>query len=470
MSTLWSGRFTSAPDTEVFEYGKSLAVDRRLRRRRHHRQPGVGRGARPRRRAARRRMSRAIVARTRRDPGRGATPIRALIEHATDEDVHSFVERELIARIGDAGRRLHTGRSRNEQVSRRFPAVPPAADPRGSDARSRLLVEALAHQAESAGQAVMPSYTHLRRAQPVLVAHVWLSHAAAFRRDVDRFETARHEADVMPLGSGAIAGTAYDDRRASGWPSRLGFSRMSPNSIDTSGDRDFVASFLFACSMAMVHLSRLAEDVILFSSEEFGFSRGPRLGRHRIEPDAAEEESGSARARARQVGKGHRSAHRLADDDERPAARLQQGSAGGQGGRLRGRGPHDRVRAHDGDGHPNAHAAARASPAPPRPVCCSPPRSPTISSRAACRSGPRTRSPAASCVTSTRAAGLQSAHARRLAQVSRALRRGRGFASSRPKRQSPPRKRRSPPPRRRRRGAGRDEGVAQDDGRTKAFT
>jgi argininosuccinate lyase len=132
------------------------------------------------------------------------------------------------------------------------------------------VVGALADQAAAAGDATMPSYTHMRRAQPVLVAHVWLSHAAAFRRDVDRFEVARREADAMPLGSGAIAGTPYavDVRFLA---NRLGFSRVVANSIDASSDRDFVASFLYGCSMAMIHLSRLAEDVILFSGEEFGF-------------------------------------------------------------------------------------------------------------------------------------------------------------------------------------------------------
>jgi len=128
----------------------------------------------------------------------------------------------------------------------------------------------------------------------VLVAHVWLSHAAAFRRDVDRLDDARHDADVLPLGSGAIAGTAYDiDVHA--LANRLGFTRVSSNSIDTSGDRDFVASFLFACSLAMVHLSRLAEDVILFSSEEFGFleihdsvSTGSSLMPQKKNPDPLE--------------------------------------------------------------------------------------------------------------------------------------------------------------------------------------
>jgi len=125
-------------------------------------------------------------------------------------------------------------------------------------------------QAERAGTAVMPSYTHLRRAQPVLVSHVWLAHAAAIRRDVERLGRAREEADALPLGSGAIAGTSY--RVDTAWlADELGFSKVVANSIDSSGDRDFAASFLYACALAMVHLSRLAEDVVLFTSEEFGF-------------------------------------------------------------------------------------------------------------------------------------------------------------------------------------------------------
>ena len=156
-----------------------------------------------------------------------------MLDRADDEDVHAFVERELVARIGDAGKRLHTGRSRNEQVSvdfrlylrRRIPVLQRAVV---------SVVEALVAQAELAGDATMPSYTHLRRAQPVLVAHVWLSHAAALRRDWDRFETARHEADLMPLGSGAIAGTSYAVDTAF-LAKTLGFSRVTLNSIDTSG-------------------------------------------------------------------------------------------------------------------------------------------------------------------------------------------------------------------------------------------
>ena len=266
-TALWSGRFDGEPDAEVFAYGKSLAVDRRLI---DDDITGSQAWAEALGRAG------VLAADDVTAIVKGLDAVRAavqadpaLLERAADEDVHSFVERELVSRVGDAGRRLHTGRSRNEQVSvdfrlylrRRIVEVQAAV---------RVLIEALAHQAERAGQAVMPSYTHLRRAQPVLVAHMWLSHAAAFRRDVERLDAARHEADYMPLGSGAIAGTAYDvdvDWLAR----RLGFSRVVSNSIDASGDRDFVASFLFAGSMVMVHLSRLAEDVILMSTDEFGF-------------------------------------------------------------------------------------------------------------------------------------------------------------------------------------------------------
>ncbi|HXT70389.1 MAG TPA: argininosuccinate lyase [Vicinamibacterales bacterium] len=267
MSSLWSGRFDSAPDKEVFDYGKSLSVDKRLAE-----DDITGSQAWAEALGKAGVLSAADVSAI----VGGLEAIRAAVranpavfDAAADEDIHSFVERELIERIGDAGKRLHTGRSRNEQVSvdfrlylrRRIPEIQRAI---------ATLVGALAHQASSAGLATMPSYTHMRRAQPVLVAHAWLSHAAAFRRDVDRLEVARVEADLMPLGSGAIAGTAYDiDVKF--LADRLGFTRVTANSIDTSGDRDFVATFLYACSMTMVHLSRLAEDLILFSGEEFGF-------------------------------------------------------------------------------------------------------------------------------------------------------------------------------------------------------
>src|SRR6186997_443800 len=263
---LWSGRFDSAPDPAAFDFGVSFPFDRRLF------DDDVTGSL-----AWAEALARAGVLDAA-DSKAIAEGLTAILEqgrkdpswvNGDDEDVHSFVERQLVARIGDAGKRLHTGRSRNEQVSvdfrlylrRRVPVI---------QAAMARLIDALAHQAALAGAATMPSYTHMRRAQPVLVAHAWLAHAAVLRRDVDRFEYARDEADIMPLGSGAIAGTAYAiDVNA--LARRLGFTRVSRNSIDTSSDRDFVATFLYACSMAMVHLSRLAEDVILWSGEEFGF-------------------------------------------------------------------------------------------------------------------------------------------------------------------------------------------------------
>jgi argininosuccinate lyase len=202
----------------------------------------------------------AVLERGRADPG---------FVDGADEDVHSFVERQLIERVGDAGRRLHTGRSRNEQVSldlrlylrRRIPLLQRAIE---------HLVAALAGRAAAAGDALMPAFTHFRPAQPVLVAHFFLAHTAPLRRDHDRFAAARAEADALPLGSGAIAGTSYpvDVEELA---RDLGFSRVVANSIDASSDRDFAAAFLFCCALTMVHLSRLAEDLIILSGDGHAF-------------------------------------------------------------------------------------------------------------------------------------------------------------------------------------------------------
>jgi argininosuccinate lyase len=264
--TLWSGRFEVSPDPKAFDFGISFGVDRAL-----FEDDVRGSLAWAEALGAAGVLSpedtRAIVSglnslldEARRDPAFVSGP---------DEDVHSFVERKLIERIGDAGRRLHTGRSRNEQVAldlrlylrRRIPAL-----------RRQVveLVASCADRAEAASGLIMPSYTHLRRAQPVLVAHFFLAHASALRRDADRLAAAADEADALTLGSGAVAGTSYavDTARLA---KALGFSRVVRNSIDASSDRDFVASFLFAGAMAMVHLSRLAEDLIIFTGEEHGF-------------------------------------------------------------------------------------------------------------------------------------------------------------------------------------------------------
>src|SRR5580765_6794743 len=231
MSTLWSGRFDSEPNAAVFDFGASFRFDRRL-----FEDDVIGSlawadaladaGALSAEDAASIRTALTdILARGRAEPA---------FVSGDDEDVHSFVERQLVERIGDAGRRLHTGRSRNEQVSldlrlylrRRIPLLQ-----RGVAS----LVGALAAQAESAGDALMPSFTHFRPAQPVLVAHFFLSHVAPLRRDFGRLAGAREEADALPLGSGAIAGTAYAvdvDALARD----LGFARCVDNSMDASSD------------------------------------------------------------------------------------------------------------------------------------------------------------------------------------------------------------------------------------------
>ncbi len=269
MAHLWSGRFAGDPDAGLFEFGASFKFDRRL-----FEDDVTGSvawaealknaGVLSEGDASAIRQALETIAAAGADPAFFASPAAA-----QDEDVHSFVERELVARVGDAGRRLHTGRSRNEQVSldlrlylkRRIPQVQQAVV---------NLIRSLATQAESCGNALMPSYTHLRRAQPVIAAHFFLAHAAALRRDHARLASVLDEIDELPLGSGAIAGTSYAiDVEA--LAARLGFSRVVANSIDATGDRDFVASFLHACALAMVHLSRIAEDLILFTSEEFGF-------------------------------------------------------------------------------------------------------------------------------------------------------------------------------------------------------
>src|SRR5688572_6726070 len=220
-SHLWSGRFDAAPDAAAIEWGSSFAFDRRL-----FEDDVVGSLA----------WARALTAAGVLTTQEGADLASALTDilergrvtpafvDGPDEDVHSFVERLLVERLGDTGRRLHTGRSRNEQVSldlrlylrRRIPLLQ-----RGIE---RALA-ALAAQALAAGDALMPAFTHFRPAQPVLVAHFFLAHAAALRRDHDRFGAARAEADALPLGSGAVAGTSYAvDVQA--LARDLGFSRV----------------------------------------------------------------------------------------------------------------------------------------------------------------------------------------------------------------------------------------------------
>ena len=300
MAHLWSGRFEDAPDAALVQFGASFGFDRRLfeddvRGSLAWAEALASAGVLSAQDATSiRKGLEEIRTRGLADPGFFDSPAAV-----ADEDIHSFVERELVSRVGEAGRRLHTGRSRNEQVALDLRLYLKRRVPLAQRAIARL-VATLADQAERAGPALMPAYTHLRRAQPVLVAHFFLSHAAAFRRDHARFASLLHELDEMPLGSGAIAGTSYPiDVRA--LANVLGFSRVAANSIDATGDRDFVASCLYASAMSMVHVSRLAEDLILFTSEEFGFfeltdasATGSSLMPQKKNPDPLELSRGKA--------------------------------------------------------------------------------------------------------------------------------------------------------------------------------
>ena len=185
------------------------------------------------------------------------------------EDIHTFVENELVRRIGAVGKTMHTARSRNDQVATdlRLYAKDSIVNVCG---HLRTLINTLLDIANNNVQYIMPGYTHLRRAQPVSVAQYFNAYSEMFLRDIERFTDCYKRTDVMPLGSCALAGTDLPiDRRMTA--SLLSFSEISQNSLDAVSDRDFVAEYLFCCSTMMAHLSRFCEDLILYSSDEFGF-------------------------------------------------------------------------------------------------------------------------------------------------------------------------------------------------------
>lgn len=187
------------------------------------------------------------------------------------EDIHMNVESRLYEMIGDAAGRLHTARSRNDQVATdaRLYVKRVAADCRRA---CRELQRALLDRAEANIETVVPGYTHLQKAQPVSFGHVMMAYYEMFGRDAAAFSQSYISADVLPLGSGALAGATYPlDREFAA--QRLGFSTISANSMDAVSDRDFILDFIFACTKTMTHLSRLCEDIVIWSSEEFGFVR-----------------------------------------------------------------------------------------------------------------------------------------------------------------------------------------------------
>ncbi|MGI8607767.1 MAG: argininosuccinate lyase [Candidatus Dormibacteria bacterium] len=288
---LWGGRFASGPAPQVADYTDSLAVDRRL-----YREDIAGSTAHARMLAA----VGIITAAEGRAMERGLAAVLKEMAAGTfefqagDEDIHTAVERRLTELTGpDVGGKLHTGRSRNDQV---------ALDTR-LFARRRVveLGEAicamqlgLLNQAKDHLHDIIPAYTHLQRAQPTTIGHHLLAYVAMLQRDFERLRDAYGRTDVMPLGSGAATGSSLPLRREM-VAKDLGFASISENSLDAVSDRDFVVELESACALLMVHLSRLGEEWVLWSSQEFGFvelpddySTGSSLMPQKKNPDIAE--------------------------------------------------------------------------------------------------------------------------------------------------------------------------------------
>jgi argininosuccinate lyase len=289
---LWGGRFTGRTDPGFARYNRSFGFDRRLfeadvRGSLAHceglRAAGV--------------LSEEEAGAVRRGLGellaRAWAEGEAFFDDEAAEDVHSFIEARLTELAGDAGRRLHTGRSRNDQVATALRLWLREEIDRCAGAL-RGVQAALLDLAESHADAVLPGYTHLQRAQPVLFAHWCLAYFEMFARDRERLSDARRRVNVLPLGSAALAGTSYAIDR--GLVAReLGFDSASRNSLDAVSDRDFCVEFAAAGSLVMAHLSRLAEDLIIYSTTEFGLvelsdavATGSSLMPQKKNPDALE--------------------------------------------------------------------------------------------------------------------------------------------------------------------------------------
>lgn len=265
---LWGGRFSSPVEPGLHRYTAALAFDRRLAR-----YDLVGSMAH-----ARMLFDQAILEE---DHAvailEGLSGLLSDIENATmevegdDEDIHSWIERRLGERIGEAARRLHTGRSRNDQTAIALRLYLRDAL-LGLEARARAFQEVLLGLSKEHLETWMPGYTHLQRGQPVTLAHHLLAHFWALEADLGRLHRSRESAGVSPLGAAALAGTphAIDPHRSA---QLLGLERVYPNSMHAVADRDYVLEAAFACSMVMLHLSRFATEVILWTTAEFGFAR-----------------------------------------------------------------------------------------------------------------------------------------------------------------------------------------------------
>jgi argininosuccinate lyase len=293
---LWGGRFKRKLAEDAFAFNTSLAFDYRM---------GVQdvRGSLAWAQALER--AGVLTPEECHDICQGLAVIQQELEAQTfefqeeDEDIHTAVERRLGALVGPAAGKLHTGRSRNDQVATDFRLWLLDHLPRLEGVLVDLQ-DALVGRAESDLTVVMPGYTHLQRAQPVLLGHWWLSHFWPLQRDRQRLADLVERTSMLPLGSGALAGTPYPvDRFA--LAEALGFREPSPNSLDGVADRDFAAEFLFCAAMIGVHLSKLAESMVLFTTAEFGFfelddayATGSSLMPQKKNPDVFELARGKA--------------------------------------------------------------------------------------------------------------------------------------------------------------------------------
>jgi argininosuccinate lyase len=297
---LWGGNYEGEPDREFWEFNRSLPFDRRLVREEIA-------ASRAYVMALARASAISVADASALDAGLAAVLDEATPEAlagAQEEDVHSWVEARLTETIGDLAGQAHLGRSRNEQTVTALRLwIRGAIDSLRADTAG--LVRALAEKGTSGADAVMPGFTHTRLAEPITLGHFMAAHAWGLVRDHQRLGDARRRVNVLPLGSGALAGTAVPlDREA--LARDLGFEAISPSALDAVMDRDFAAEFVFAAAQLQTHLSRMAEDLIWLSSPEFGFfllpeafTTGSSLMPQKQNPDALELVRGkAARAQA----------------------------------------------------------------------------------------------------------------------------------------------------------------------------
>jgi argininosuccinate lyase len=268
---MWSGRFRQALDPQFERWQRSFDFDRRLL---SYELAASGAHARALKNAGVLSADELIsILEGLQQIGEMAAASKGFVEDDEAEDVHHFVEKQLVARIGDLGYKLHSGRSRNEQIATGLRLYVRAA----IDELRKELAEvctAFTDRAEQAGSAAMPAYTHLQHAEPVLIGHWLLAYVEMFLRDADRLADCRKRLNVCPLGSGAVAGATLPLDRAF-MAAELEFAGPTANSIDATSDRDFVLEFVNALSLVGLHLSRWAEEMIIFSSQEFGFVKLP---------------------------------------------------------------------------------------------------------------------------------------------------------------------------------------------------